>query len=180
MGFTDGVDLTTGDLVTEAMWNNYMGAAGSIQFLHDSPACRVHNAGDQSVADGETLALLWDTEDFDTDTIHAGVNTSRLTCVTAGVYLITGNVIWDAITPTDVDTAYVQTWIRQDGAAVLSTVRVRPTASTSIAQCVTTIAELAATEYVELCVKAYYIDEANATIDLSSHFEMSFLRGPTA
>ena len=179
MAWTGGVTLATGDLVTEAMWNNYMGAAGSIQFLHDSPACRVHDAGDQSVADVATLALLWDTEDFDTDTIHAGVNTSRLTCTTAGVYLIVGNVIWDAVTPTDVDTAYLQTWIRQGGAAVLASVRAYPTAAASYAQCVTTIAELAATNYVELCVKPNYIDEANATIDLSSHFEMSFLRGPT-
>ena len=180
MGFTDGVDLSTGDLVTEAGWNNYMGAAGSIQFLHDSPACRVHNAGDQSVADGETLALLWDTEDFDTDTIHAGVNTSRLTCVTAGVYLITGYCLFDNMNPTDVDTSYIQTFIRLGGATLIAQDKRYPTDTVTSAVTVTTIYELAATNYVELCIHPYYIDDANAVIDLTSTFAMSFLRGPTA
>jgi len=33
MAWTGGVTLATGDLVTEAMWNNYLGAAGSLEYL---------------------------------------------------------------------------------------------------------------------------------------------------
>ena len=33
MAWVDGIDLTTGDLVTEADWNNYLGADGSIDYL---------------------------------------------------------------------------------------------------------------------------------------------------
>ena len=33
MAFTAGATVITGDLVTAAMWNNYMGAAGSIDYL---------------------------------------------------------------------------------------------------------------------------------------------------
>ena len=33
MAWVDGIDLTTGDLVTEADWNNYMGGTGSLEYL---------------------------------------------------------------------------------------------------------------------------------------------------
>uniref|UniRef100_A0A6M3KP52 Uncharacterized protein n=1 Tax=viral metagenome TaxID=1070528 RepID=A0A6M3KP52_9ZZZZ len=33
MGWTAGADVTTGDLVTSATWNNYLGASGSIEYL---------------------------------------------------------------------------------------------------------------------------------------------------
>jgi len=33
MGWTAGVDVTTGDLITAAQWNNFLGASGSLEYL---------------------------------------------------------------------------------------------------------------------------------------------------
>ena len=33
MGWTAGSDVSTGDLITAAQWNNYMGASGSLEYL---------------------------------------------------------------------------------------------------------------------------------------------------
>jgi hypothetical protein len=36
MAWTAGEDVSTGDLITAARWNNYMGASGSLDFVHDA------------------------------------------------------------------------------------------------------------------------------------------------
>lgn len=58
------------------------------------PACGVHNSAAISIATGTTATYLtFDTEDFDTDACHDLVtNTGRLTCKTAGLYIISANV----------------------------------------------------------------------------------------
>ena len=33
MGWTAGADVTTGDLITAAAWNSYLGASGSLEYL---------------------------------------------------------------------------------------------------------------------------------------------------
>ena len=53
------------------------------------PAVRVRQAAGQNIPAGLPVLLTWDTEDFDTDTMHdLGANTDRLTCVTGGIHLI--------------------------------------------------------------------------------------------
>lgn len=61
------------------------------------PGARVcHNAA-QSIANASYVTLAFNTERFDTDTIHDTVtNNERLTCKTAGKYLIVVNVLFDA------------------------------------------------------------------------------------
>ena len=57
------------------------------------PSVRVRNSAAQSIPTGSTTTLTFDTEDFDTDTMHSTVtNTSRITCNTAGKYLVIGQV----------------------------------------------------------------------------------------
>jgi hypothetical protein len=54
------------------------------------PAARVYHNANQSVANTTVVPLAFNTERFDTDSIHStSVNNSRLTCRTAGLYLIT-------------------------------------------------------------------------------------------
>jgi hypothetical protein len=69
---------------------------------HYKAAARVtHNAA-QSVTNATNFALAFNTEIFDTEsnaasTMHDTVtNNSRLTCRTAGIYQITGNIEWAA------------------------------------------------------------------------------------
>ena len=50
---------------------------------------RVHNSANISVSDSTWTSMTFDSERYDTDSIHSTAsNTSRLTCVTAGKYLI--------------------------------------------------------------------------------------------
>jgi hypothetical protein len=58
-------------------------------------AAHVMKTADQSIADSTVTALAFGTETFDTDTIHDNsTNNSRLTCKTAGLYWIYGDVSW--------------------------------------------------------------------------------------
>jgi hypothetical protein len=58
--------------------------------------CRVYNSTAITIADSTTTTLTFDTESWDTDAMHsAAVNPERLTCKTAGKYLVGGNVFWD-------------------------------------------------------------------------------------
>mgnify|MGYP001591350753 CR=1 FL=1 len=55
-------------------------------------SARAYNSGALTLVDGVGLLLTWDTEEFDTDTIHDNAtNNSRLTCKTAGKYLVCVN-----------------------------------------------------------------------------------------
>ena len=56
---------------------------------------RVFNDANILAGNNVWTTLTFNSERWDTDAIHSiFLNTSRLTCQTAGVYVITGNVIW--------------------------------------------------------------------------------------
>lgn len=58
---------------------------------------RVYNSADIVIADSTWVKLTFDSERFDTDNIHSIVsNTSRLTCRTAGIYLVVAAAQWRA------------------------------------------------------------------------------------
>lgn len=58
---------------------------------------RVYNSTDQTLSTGVQATIAFDTEEFDTNVIHDNsTNNSRLTCKTAGKYLVTGYVFWEA------------------------------------------------------------------------------------
>ncbi len=55
----------------------------------------VHHSVDQTATHQTDLYIAFDTEEWDTDGIHDNaINNSRLTCRTAGKYLITGFFAW--------------------------------------------------------------------------------------
>lgn len=57
------------------------------------PAARVYHSANQSIAFQVEMSVAFNSERFDTDTIHDTVtNNTRLTCKTAGLYLISGSV----------------------------------------------------------------------------------------
>lgn len=61
-----------------------------LNFLANPPACRVFHGTTQSIADNTATALLFNSERFDTDSMHSTVtNTSRITFTTAGLYVVT-------------------------------------------------------------------------------------------
>lgn len=57
----------------------------------------VYASGAQTTTTGAWFSVLFDSETFDTDTIHSvASNTHRLTATTAGKYLIIGEIEWAA------------------------------------------------------------------------------------
>ena len=65
--------------------------------VHANIGARVYNSSDISCSSGAWTSLTFDTEKWDTDSIHNTVSsTGRLTCNTAGVYLITCGILVDA------------------------------------------------------------------------------------
>lgn len=57
----------------------------------------MYNSGTQSISNATWTALKFDSEAYDTDGMHStSTNTNRVTCVTAGKYLVWGYVTFDA------------------------------------------------------------------------------------
>lgn len=60
------------------------------------PAARAYHNANQSIPNGVVTSLAFNSERFDTDNIHDLItNNSRLTCRTAGKYLIVGNCAFE-------------------------------------------------------------------------------------
>lgn len=109
---------------------------------------RVQNSGNISIANATPTALTFDTELFDTDSIHSLVlNTSRLTCQTAGKYVIIGTAQF-ALNATGRRYIYIKlngtVYIAQHGGS-----DAEATAYVTHCSC---IYDLSLTDYVELFV----------------------------
>lgn len=64
-------------------------------WLHDPPRCGVTRSAALAVATGVNTAVPFDTELWDTDTMHdTVVNTSRITCRSVGLYIATALIPW--------------------------------------------------------------------------------------
>lgn len=74
----------------QASWAN-ADIRDAINFLASGmPRVSVSNSAAHSHTSGTSLLLTWDTEAYDTDTMHSTVtNTSRLVATTAGTYQVT-------------------------------------------------------------------------------------------
>jgi len=73
------------------------------------PSARVSRSAAQSIASGTGVLLTFDQEQFDTDNIHDLVtNTSRLTCRTAGKYIIGAHFDWQTSTSGTFRNAIIQ------------------------------------------------------------------------
>lgn len=79
---------TAGDKLSAALFNS--GVRDPLNFLLSPPRCHVYNGAGQSIVNAAALALmLWDSEIYDTDTMHStSSNTGRITFTTAGTYEI--------------------------------------------------------------------------------------------
>ncbi len=72
------------------------GVGDPLQFLLNPPGCQVRRTTAQSIANNTVVGISFDTEDFDTDTMHdPASNATRLTCFTPGRYLVAGSIPYD-------------------------------------------------------------------------------------
>lgn len=113
---------------------------------------RVYNSGNISINDNTLTALTFNSERYDTDTIHdPGTNPSRLTCKTAGKYVITGHVQWDNVSAGGRLMA-----IKLNNTSFIAIVSQLPNAfgaDYTTYMSVTTVYDLALNDYVELLVQ---------------------------
>jgi hypothetical protein len=130
---------------------------------------RAYNNANIAITTGVVTALTFNSERWDSDTIHdTGSNTSRLTCKTAGKYIITGNIEW-AADATSVRTLQIRvngsTAIGNDSRAPLSGVL-------TTSQTTTTIYDLAVNDYVELV--AYQATAGNLNVLTTANYSPEF------
>ncbi len=92
--------LTTGQAVTEAVWDQLLSNLKHLGGVAGTNAVRVSKSADQSLTNATWTALTWNTEtapSFDTNNLHSTVSdTTRLTAVETGLYLLVGTATFAA------------------------------------------------------------------------------------
>jgi hypothetical protein len=112
------------------------------------PSCRVYNSSNQSISNGTITAIQFNSERFDNDTIHdSATNNTRLTCKTAGKYLVIGQIKFAFNS-----TGYRELDIVVNGTTFYAASTVLPV-STANYSVISTIINLSVNDYVELMVK---------------------------
>jgi hypothetical protein len=78
--------------VSDGSSSKYLSAAGTytVPAAVTATSCRIRNSATQNVTNGTFTALNFDTEDWDSGSMHSGGNPSRITFPTAGKYVVVG------------------------------------------------------------------------------------------
>lgn len=146
MAYSTPRTWVAGEYPTAAQFNANI--RDNVSFLANPPACRVTHNASQSVNSVTETALNFNTEVFDTDSMHDTVtNNSRLTCVTAGLYVIAGCIEYQSAGAASGHRCAI---IRHSGAGIIAFQKSVPLNSDSIQVCVSTIYKLAVNDYLTL------------------------------
>lgn len=87
----------TPDIVHRGAQEDMTSLSALLDLLWAPPAARVYHSVAQSIPNAVATPLAFDSERFDTDNIHdTATNNNRLTCKTAGTYLISATVAFNA------------------------------------------------------------------------------------
>ena len=89
--------VAVGDKITAADENTYVRDA--VAFLLSPPRLKAYQGTTATTAgtSGTAALILWDTESWDTDSMHStSTNTSRLVVTTTGLYDVKVSVFWAA------------------------------------------------------------------------------------
>lgn len=146
--------VAVGDKQTAADENTYVRDA--VGFYKEVPRVFVYQGttGTTAGTSGTAALVLWDTEQYDTDTMHStSTNTSRLVATTVGTYDVKVCVVWAANA-----TGWRQVEIRKNaagsssGGTAIAQFRVPATATLAGLVFGSVDAPLAATDYLECFV----------------------------
>lgn len=133
-----------------------------VERVWDPPACRVFNSAAQSLADSTFVFPTFNSERFDTDSMHSTVsNTGRITFNTAGVYVVTfsGELTLAS------DYLLIEISLRLNGATIIASQSMKHDGvSTSPVWSLATIYKFAQGDYVE--PRVYQDNTANAARNL--------------
>ena len=129
---------------------------------------QVYNNANLSIANNTVTALTMNSERSDTDGMHStSVNTSRLTCVTPGTYIITGNAAF-ASNATGIRVLS----IRANGTTDLAKVDSDAVATDVTVLSVSKVVTLGVGEYVELTV--YQNSGGNLNVQANTNYSPEF------
>lgn len=136
---------------------------------HMGIGARVYNdAAITHDSSGSWKTLTFNSEHWDTDSIHStSTNTDRLTCVTAGRYLVFGHVEFAAN-----GTGVRSIRITKNGVRVASAIANNVTASFNHNMSLCTVVDMAATDYVQL--DAYQNSGGNLNITRQVNWSPEF------
>ena len=142
---TSGLPLLTKGNYTNPAWGAL--ATSALTFS----GARAHLSGNQSVNNNANTLLLFDAEDYDTDTYHDNTtNKSRFTAPTTAYYLVIGSVRWDTSA-----LGYRAIHILVDGATLWAESILSPAvdaANPDTAMTVSAVIPLTSTHYAEIRV----------------------------
>lgn len=144
MPYTDPGAVTTGTTITST-WGNAVRTAE--QFLANPPQCRVYNSAAISIAvSGTAQALTFNSERFDTDTMHDTVtNPGRITFKTAGAFHC-----WACVEFAANATGYRQIYFRKNGATIIAVQSMQaPPATVGGAMNLSVVYKFAVNDYIE-------------------------------
>jgi hypothetical protein len=141
----------------------------SASVLSVQPCARVsHNAAQSITTSGVPQFVAFNTEHYDTDTIHdTATNNTRLTCKTAGKYRIFAHVEWAASA-----TGERQIELLVGGATVIAAVLHAASPAAPTKQAVSTTYGLAVNDYVEL--RAYQTSGGALNINSGNYYTPVF------
>jgi hypothetical protein len=126
--------------------NTISGTANRLVFKQAS--VRVTNTAAQSISTATNTALTWDTENFDTDTLHSTVsNTSRLTASVTGKWRVNGSAMFAAS-----GTGSRNIFIRKNGSTNYADIYMPSIAGDPFTLSISDTIDLTAGDYVELVV----------------------------
>ncbi len=132
-------------------------------------SARVHHNTSQSIPNSFQTILAFNRERFDTDSIHDNVtNNSRLTCKTAGKYIIVGNVQYSANA-----TGIRQVNIRYNGSTIIAVEEKTNSGVYTTTLIVTCIYVMSVNDYVE--IGCYQNSGGALNIINSSQFSPEFM-----
>ena len=159
MAWTTPGTATAGEVLTAAFWNEQV--RDNSNFLYTPPMVRCKNSTGQSLTSGANRLLTFDSEDFDTDSMHStATNTGRITFNTAGIYIVS---LFVALT----GSVNCNVWIEFSGTRIATT---NPNSSGS-GYNTQTLYKFAANDYIE----AYVFPANNATTDTSTAFSAAWI-----
>ncbi|MDQ3155989.1 MAG: hypothetical protein M3Q98_04600 [Actinomycetota bacterium] len=141
------VNNPTAGAVAPAAWGDAVRDA--VQFLANPPKVRVYNSASIShVTSGTSQALTFNSERYDTDTMHStSVNTGRITFTTAGTYSLFANVEFASNA-----TGYRALEIRLGGATIIASQVAQTNATQVTIMTIYTEYAFTAGQYVEIMV----------------------------
>jgi hypothetical protein len=132
------------------------------------PAARVYNSASQSIPNNTDTVLAFDTELFDTDAMHDNVNNNtRLTCKTAGNYLIIANVGF-----TSNATGFRKLYLKINGSINDGLVSAMSVNGDQTFLATSVLRSMAVNDYVEAYVKQTSGEPLNAVSGIITSFNM--------